>query len=122
MVEVCFSDASVFGKMVDEAVRDGLGFCGESGVGFGGGCRYRMISETLFGFEERVMMVVVPADVASLAATILVAMPPIPRLEPADDTSAWRASISGTCSIGRASGNFLGFLSYRQSTSVMRKR
>ena len=59
-----------------------------------------MISETLLGFEERVMIVVVPADVASRAATILVAIPPVPRFEPADETSAWSASISGTTKIG----------------------
>ena len=38
------------------------------------------------GLEERVMTVVTPADVASLAATILVDMPPVPRDEPAPET------------------------------------
>lgn len=35
------------------------------------------------GFEERVIMVVTPAEVARRAATILVDMPPVPRVEPA---------------------------------------
>lgn len=38
------------------------------------------------GFEERVITVVTPAEVASFAATIFVCMPPVPRLEPALDT------------------------------------
>lgn len=38
------------------------------------------------GFDERVIMVVTPAEVARRAATILVDMPPVPRREPADDT------------------------------------
>lgn len=39
------------------------------------------------GFEERVIIVVTPADVARRAATILVYIPPVPRLEPELDTS-----------------------------------
>jgi hypothetical protein len=35
------------------------------------------------------MIVVVPADVASRAATILVPMPPVPRDEPADETEGF---------------------------------
>ena len=38
------------------------------------------------GFDDRVMTVVTPAEVASRAATILVDMPPVPRLEPELDT------------------------------------
>jgi len=38
------------------------------------------------GFEERVIIVVTPAEVARRAATILVDMPPVPRAEPALDT------------------------------------
>lgn len=38
------------------------------------------------GFEERVITVVTPAEVASFAATILVDMPPVPREDPALDT------------------------------------
>lgn len=38
------------------------------------------------GLEERVMMVVTPAEVASRAATILVDIPPVPRLDPALET------------------------------------
>lgn len=38
------------------------------------------------GCEERVITVVTPADVASRAATILVDIPPVPRLEPALET------------------------------------
>lgn len=38
------------------------------------------------GFEDRVMIVVTPAEVASRAATILVDIPPVPRSEPADET------------------------------------
>ncbi len=42
--------------------------------------------EMLPGFEERVITVVTPAEVARRAATILVDMPPVPRVEPALDT------------------------------------
>lgn len=38
------------------------------------------------GFDDLVMMVVTPADVPSLAAIILVLMPPVPRAEPALET------------------------------------
>jgi len=38
------------------------------------------------GVEERVMIVVTPADVARRAAMSLVAMPPVPTLEPAVET------------------------------------
>ena len=38
------------------------------------------------GLEDRVITVVTPAEVASLAATILVDMPPVPSEEPADET------------------------------------
>lgn len=38
------------------------------------------------GLEERVIMVVTPAEVARRAATILVDIPPVPRREPALDT------------------------------------
>lgn len=38
------------------------------------------------GFDDRVMMVVTPAEVPSLAAIILVAIPPVPTEEPALDT------------------------------------
>ena len=51
------------------------------------------------GFEERVMTVVTPAEVARRAATILVDMPPVPREEPAEDTSASREDTSLTTSI-----------------------
>lgn len=55
---------------------------------------------TMFpGFEERVMTVVTPADVARRAAIILVDMPPVPREEPAVDTSASREDTSSTTSI-----------------------
>lgn len=39
------------------------------------------------GFDDRVMTVVTPAELASRAATILVDMPPVPRLEPELDTA-----------------------------------
>ena len=74
------------------------------------------------GLEDRVITVVTPAEVARRAATILVDMPPVPRAEPAEETSASREATSSTTSIAWASGLVLGFLSYRQSTSVMRKR
>ena len=51
------------------------------------------------GFEERVMTVVTPAEVARRAATILVDMPPLPKEEPADDTSASTEDASSTTSI-----------------------
>lgn len=69
------------------------------------------MSEMLPGLEDFVMMVDVPAEVARRAAMILVAMPPVPRAEPAEETSARRASMSATTRIGWASGNFRGFLS-----------
>ena len=74
------------------------------------------------GFEERVMTVVTPAEVARRAATIFVDMPPVPREEPAEETSASSEDTSSTTSIASASGCVRGFLSYTQSTSVMRKR
>ena len=74
------------------------------------------------GFDDRVIMVVTPAEVAKLAATILVDMPPVPRTEPALETSASSAAISSTTSIARASGFLRGLLSYKQSTSVIRNR
>jgi hypothetical protein len=40
------------------------------------------------GFEERVITVVTPAEVARRAATILVDIPPVPRAEPALDTGS----------------------------------
>ena len=39
------------------------------------------------GFEERVMTVVTPADVARRAATIFVDIPPVPSAEPALETA-----------------------------------
>ena len=51
------------------------------------------------GFEERVMTVVTPAEVARRAATILVDIPPVPREEPAEDTSASSEDTSSTTSI-----------------------
>lgn len=90
------------------------------------------------GLEERVITVVTPAEVARRAATILVDIPPVPRAEPALDTgilsiwwgregmgdlpSASSIEISSTTSMALASGLVRGFLSYRQSTSVIRKR
>lgn len=41
----------------------------------------------LLGVEERVMIVVTPAEVARRAAVSLVDIPPVPRLEPADETA-----------------------------------
>ena len=55
---------------------------------------------TMFpGLEERVMTVVTPAEVARRAATILVDMPPVPREEPVEDTSASSEDTSSTTSI-----------------------
>ena len=59
---------------------------------------------TMFpGFEDRAMTVVTPAEVARRAATILVDIPPVPRLDPAEETSASREEISWTTSMGWAS-------------------
>ena len=67
---------------------------------------------TIFpGFEERVMTVVTPAEVARRAAIIFVLIPPVPREEPAVDTSAARVEISSTTSMGRAEEWIRGFLS-----------
>ena len=81
-----------------------------------------IIFAILPGLEERVITVVTPTEVASLAATILVDMPPVPRVEPALDTmliilasfhigkwewhipSACKAPISSTTSMAWASG------------------
>jgi hypothetical protein len=63
------------------------------------------------GFEDFVMIVVTPADVARRAATILVIMPPVPRAEPAVETSASRVEMSLMTSIGFAEGLVRGFLS-----------
>ena len=63
------------------------------------------------GLEERVMTVVTPAEVASRAATIFVDMPPVPRAEPAEETSASIDATSSTTSIAWASGFVRGFLS-----------
>lgn len=46
-----------------------------------------MMLAMLPGLEERVMTVVTPAEVARRAATILVDIPPVPRVEPALETS-----------------------------------
>lgn len=41
------------------------------------------------GLEERVIIVVTPAEVARRAATILVDIPPVPKLEPELDTEMY---------------------------------
>ena len=48
--------------------------------------------------------VVTPAEVARRAATIFVDIPPVPMVEPAVETSASRAEMSSTTSIGWAVG------------------
>jgi hypothetical protein len=48
----------------------------------------------LLGVDDRVMIVVTPAEVAKRAAVSFVDMPPVPRLEPADETKA--SSKTGT--------------------------
>ena len=63
------------------------------------------------GLEERVMTVVTPAEVARRAATILVDIPPVPREEPAEETSASSDDTSSTTSMAWASGLVRGFLS-----------
>ena len=50
------------------------------------------------------MIVVTPALVPSFAATIFVPIPPVPREDPAEETSASKEEISVTTSIGLASG------------------
>lgn len=49
------------------------------------------------GFEERVIIVVTPAEVARRAATIFVDIPPVPKLEPELDTAIvlglWRLMV-----------------------------
>ncbi len=72
---------------------------------------YRTMLRILPGLEERVITVVTPAEVARRAATIFVDMPPVPRAEPAVETSAARQDISCTTSIGSASRLIRGFLS-----------
>lgn len=70
--------------------------------------RYCMISITLLGFELFMIIVVTPALVERRAAEILVLMPPVPKREPDVDTSAIRADMSATTSIGSALGLFCG--------------
>lgn len=75
----------------NERSRIGFGF-GRKRVCSGAGDERLLLAETAWryvrilvmfpGCELRVMMVVTPADVASLAATTLVNIPPVPRLEP----------------------------------------
>ena len=61
----------------------------------------------------------IPWLLASLAAFSLVAMPPVPRLEPAPPASSSTAGvISSTRGMRRAWGFFRGSLSYRPSMSV----
>lgn len=74
------------------------------------------------GLLERVITVVTPAEVARRAAVILVDMPPVPTEEPADEASTTRSAMSSTTSMALAEGLVRGLVSYRQSTSVMRKR
>lgn len=73
-------------------------------------CAYLTISKTFPGLDDRVITTVTPAEVASCAAVILVDMPPVPRAEPADDTSAANVEISYTTSIGAAVGSRRGFV------------
>lgn len=72
---------------------------------------YPTISVMLPGREERVMIVVTPAEVARRAATILVPIPPVPREEPEVDTSAVRVLMLETTGSGLAFGWVRGFLS-----------
>ena len=48
--------------------------------------RYRTMLMMLPGFADLVMIVITPAVMPSLAATILVPMPPVPTDEPALET------------------------------------
>jgi hypothetical protein len=48
--------------------------------------RYFTMLSTFPGLEDLVIMVVTPAEVPSLAAMILVLIPPVPRDEPALET------------------------------------
>src|SRR6478609_5396220 len=51
-------------------------------------CKYCTMLSTFPGLEDLVMTVVTPAEVPSLAAIILVLMPPVPRDEPALETAS----------------------------------
>lgn len=82
-----------------------------SGEVFRRAWRYLTMLRMFPGFEERVMIVVTPAEVASRAATILVDMPPVPRAEPALETSTERLEMSETTSMAFAEGWVRGFLS-----------
>lgn len=61
--------------------------------------RYRTILTMFPGEEDRVMTVVTPADVASLAATILVPMPPVPKDDPALETKTFVSNMYGMLNI-----------------------
>ena len=57
-------------------------------------CTYFTMLAMFPGFEDRAITVVTPAEVARRAATILVDIPPVPRLDPAEETSASREEMS----------------------------
>ena len=81
-----------------------------------------MMAEMFPGLLLFVMTVVTPALVANRAATIFVLIPPVPNALPAELTSAASSAMSSTTLMLLASGFVLGFLSYRQSTSVIRNK
>jgi len=64
-----------------------LGVCGwELGSASLSDWMYASMWKMLLGIEERVIIVVTPAEVARRAAVSLVAMPPVPSAEPVLDT------------------------------------
>ena len=68
------------------------------------------ISHTLPGLDDFVIIVVTPAEVARMAATILVDIPPVPRADPLEDTSAVKLEMSRTSEIGAALGSVRGLV------------
>ena len=75
------------GSSVEMGFREGVVVPGL--VDKGVGCvdwMYLTMWKMFEGVEERVIIVVTPAEVARRAAMSLVAMPPVPTLEPAVET------------------------------------
>lgn len=87
--ESSFKDAVEFERASSRSVvveEEAVGCGGREGVLDLIDWRYWIMLKIFPGFEERVMIVVTPAEVAKRAATILVDIPPVPRREPADET------------------------------------
>lgn len=86
-----------------------LGVCGwELGSASLRDWMYASMWKMLLGIEERVIIVVTPAEVARRAAVSLVAMPPVPSAEPVLDTVCCQHwSSRHACSLGQRNAYIL---------------